>query len=110
MSDPQFAFPSTSELARQALEAFAPPPTPAILYRACSDAALSFKAKGVLLALATANNTDSFSIELLMSMSSDQRTAVTSAVKELEAAGYLRRERVRHDDGAFGGYAYRLLV
>lgn len=66
------------------------------------DERLSYRARGVLCALLAKPDgwrTDSTSIA---KAGREGREAVRTALRELEAAGYLTRRRVRRDDGTFG--------
>lgn len=58
---------------------------------AVEDAALSYKARGILIALLTMNPGEEISAERLAKLSTDGERAVKSGVKELEDAGYLVR-------------------
>ena len=47
-----------------------------------------------------------YTIRGLASICKDGVDSISSAIKELEAEGYLIRERVRHEDGSFGKTEY----
>lgn len=60
------------------------------------DYSLSFKAKGLLCQMLSLPDGWSFSIEGLAKLGSDGRDSVASTLKELERAGYFRREQNRN--------------
>lgn len=66
------------------------------------DYTLSFKAKGLLCQMLSLPDGWSFSIEGLAKLGSDGRDSVASTLKELERAGYFRREQNRNS-GKFQG-------
>ena len=67
---------------------------------------LSNKATGLLcLMLSLPDNWD-FTIEGLMSFKTDNRTAIRTALQELEKEGYLKRTRERNDKGVLEGTIY----
>lgn len=66
---------------------------------------LSLKAKGMLCLLLSLPDYWKFSVEGLVGCSTDGKSAVTSALNELEEAGYFRREQARNK-GNFGGAIY----
>ena len=66
---------------------------------------LSLKAKGMLCLLLSLPDYWKFSVEGLVGCSTDGKSAVTSALNELEEAGYFRREQSRNK-GNFGGAIY----
>lgn len=66
---------------------------------------LSFKAKGLLCQMLSLPDGWEFSVEGLTKLSTDGRSAVTSALNELQAAGYFYRKEVR-DSGKFYGVEY----
>ena len=49
-------------------------------------------------------------IEFIIGAFKDGKAAIKSKIKELEAAGYLIRERVKGDKGLFVGYNYELVL
>ena len=63
------------------------------------DASLSAKAKGVWVALASHKDGYKQTLEAISKTHSDGVTAVGSALRELEVAGYLTRTQTRDDDG-----------
>lgn len=69
------------------------------------DYSLSFKAKGLLCQMLSLPDGWSFSIEGLTRLASDGRDSVAKALKELETAGYFRREDVRNC-GKYQGIEY----
>ena len=66
---------------------------------------ISLKAKGLLCLLLSLPDNWNYSVNGLVSLSTDKYSAVTSGLKELENAGYFRREQV-YDNGKFAGYEY----
>lgn len=69
------------------------------------DNNISFKAKGLLCQMLSLPDGWSFSIEGLTRLATDGRDSVASTLKELEEAGYFRREQSR-SDGKFRGIEY----
>ena len=47
-----------------------------------------------------------YTVRGLASICKDGVDSISTAIKELEAEGYLIRERVRHEDGSFGKTEY----
>jgi hypothetical protein len=70
------------------------------------DAQLSFKAKGLFGYVSTHINGWQVTIADLVRLGPDGREAVRTALKELEAHGYLIRERLRRPDGTLGEIVY----
>lgn len=66
---------------------------------------LSYKAKGLLCQMLSLPDGWEFSIEGLSKLSTDGRSAVASALNELQEAGYFYRKEVR-DGGKFSGFEY----
>jgi DNA-binding MarR family transcriptional regulator len=66
------------------------------------DGDLSLKARGLLALLMSHKPGWSVSVNSLIDKSKEGRDAIKSAVAELEAQGYLRREQEREDGGKFG--------
>ena len=66
---------------------------------------LSLKAKGLLCQMLSLPDGWEFSVEGLARLSTDGRSAVSTALNELEEAGYFYRIEVR-DGGKFGGVEY----
>lgn len=74
------------------------------------DSALSYKGKGLLAAIASHRDDYELTIEQLIAESKDGKDSVSTALKELERVGYLRRlERRRKPDGTLGAYDYELV-
>jgi hypothetical protein len=63
------------------------------------DTTLSLRAKGLLSYLLSRLDNCTIIINNLIKQSPDGRTTIRSALKELEASGYLRRERVNDEKG-----------
>lgn len=72
------------------------------------DRTLSFKAKGLLCQLLSLPDTWKFTEKGLVALSTDGMSSVRSAIKELENAKYLHRERVRGTDGLLSGTIYHI--
>lgn len=72
---------------------------------AALDSDLSFKARGLLLAIVARGPRAKNSIVELMSVTQDGRDSVRTGIAELQAAGYLIREQERHD-GILDGVRY----
>ncbi|MFF0094574.1 hypothetical protein ACFYSF_32090 [Streptomyces canus] len=70
------------------------------------DAQLSFKAKGIFGYVSTHRNGWQVTIADLVRLGPDGREAVRTGLKELEAHGYLIRERLRRPDGTLGEIVY----
>lgn len=66
-----------------------------------NDERLSFKAKGMLAYLLSKPDNWRVSDRHLATIGPDGRAAVQAALKELETFGYLKRERIRSEDGTF---------
>ena len=69
---------------------------------------LSLKAKGLLSLMLSLPEDWDYTIRGLASICKDGVDSISSAIKELEAEGYLIRERVRHEDGSLGRMEYRI--
>lgn len=69
--------------------------------KAINDSRLSFRAKGVLVYILSKPDNWRVSERNLANDGPDGRSAVASALTELEQAGYLQRTRTRNDDGTF---------
>ena len=67
---------------------------------------LSLKAKGLLSLMLSLPEDWDYTIRGLTSICKDGADSISTAIKELEAEGYLIRERVRHEDGSFGKTEY----
>ena len=70
------------------------------------DTRLSFKAKGVFGLISTHRNGYGVTPEAIAAQSTDGVSAVKGALRELEAANYLKRTRVRRKDGTYGPSQY----
>lgn len=66
------------------------------------DRTLSLKAKGLLCQMLSLPDGWEFSVEGLTKLSTDGRSAVASALNELQKAGYFRRESVRNGNRIAG--------
>ena len=69
---------------------------------------LSYKAKGLLVEMLSMPDDWKFSTQDLIQRAKDGRDAVYSAIKELEDAGYLKREKATNEKGQFMGYDYNV--
>lgn len=65
------------------------------------DHRLSYKARGLLLAMLSYPDNWRFNISTLAGSSPDGRHAITTGLSELVDAGYLQRRRRRNSDGTF---------
>lgn len=72
------------------------------------DRALSLRAKGLLSLMLSLPDDWDYTIAGLVTLSKDGRDAVISAVRELEAAGYVRRSQRKDGKGRFSGYDYEV--
>ncbi len=72
------------------------------------DKRLSFKAKGLLSFMLSVSDSWKFTIKGLVSMAKDGTDSVASAVKELEATGYVVRSRSRNERGQMGEVEYTI--
>ncbi|WP_060903254.1 hypothetical protein [Streptomyces europaeiscabiei] len=70
------------------------------------DSQLSFKAKGIFGYVSTHTKGWQVTIADLVRLGPDGREAVRTGLKELEAHGYLIRERLRRPDGTLGEIVY----
>ncbi|MFF7550816.1 hypothetical protein ACFZCU_45495 [Streptomyces canus] len=70
------------------------------------DSQLSFKAKGIFGYVSTHANGWQVTIADLVRLGPDGRETVRTGLKELEAHGYLIRERLRRSDGTLGEIVY----
>lgn len=73
-----------------------------------NDKRLSFKAIGVYVQILQYRNTGSHKVYLksLSNYRSDKKTAVSSALKELETCGYISKEYIRNERGQMQGMKY----
>lgn len=69
---------------------------------------ISLKAKGMMLVLSSLPNGWNFTENGLTSILKESRDSVRTTLKELEKHGYLHRERVRDENGKYGGTDYHL--
>ena len=69
---------------------------------------LSFKSKGLLFFILTRSGKFSLSVEKLAKFSKDGKESLRSGLKELEAAGYLKRVQTYDESGQFSGYKYQI--
>lgn len=67
---------------------------------------LSLKVKGLLSLMLSLPEDWDYTIRGLASICKDGVDSISTALKELEAEGYLIRERVRHEDGSLGKTQY----
>lgn len=67
---------------------------------------LSLKAKGLLSLMLSLPDEWDYTIRGLASICKDGVDSISTALKELEAEGYLIRERIRHEDGSLGKMEY----
>nr|WP_152884560.1 hypothetical protein [Streptomyces adustus] len=74
-----------------------------VLFRASG---LSFKAKGIFGYVSTHRNGWQVTVTDLVRLGPDGREAVRTGLQELEAHGYLIRERLRRPDGTLGEIVY----
>ena len=72
------------------------------------DKSLGLTARGLLLTMLSMSDSFSFSIKGLASIVPDGETKVSSALKELERCGYLRRQRIFADNGRFLDVEYSI--
>lgn len=74
--------------------------------RHLNDRRLSYKAIGLLSKMLSLPDDWDFTVAGLVTLAKDGKESVTSAIKELEAAGYVRRTRLQDERGRFAGYDY----
>jgi hypothetical protein len=67
----------------------------------CNDPNLSWKAKGIFLYAFSRMDDWEFNTEDLVNRATDGKDSVSAGLRELEKAGYLRRSRIRNEDGTF---------
>lgn len=65
------------------------------------DASLSFRARGVLVWLLSKPDDWSASSDAICRQGTEGRDAIRNTLRELETAGYIRREKIRLADGTF---------
>lgn len=71
-----------------------------------SDDRLSWKAKGLLSYLLSKPDNWEIYVSDLLKRATDGRDSIYAGLKELEKAGYLRRNRKHNENGRFDGYEY----
>lgn len=76
------------------------------LYAVADDESLSWKAKGLHTYLLSRPDDWRFWVSEVRQHASDGKTSLQSGLRELEDAGYLKRERVRRENGTLGGYVW----
>jgi hypothetical protein len=69
---------------------------------------LSLKAKGLLSLMLSLPNDWNYSVSGLVTLSKDGKDSVMAGLAELEAFGYLHRERVTNSKGQFNGIEYNI--
>ena len=69
---------------------------------------MSLKAKGLLSLMLSLPDDWNYSVSGLVTLSKDGKDSVMSALAELEAFGYLTRERVVNSKGQFAGIEYNI--
>ena len=67
---------------------------------------LSLKAKGLLSLMLSLPDEWDYTVRGLANICKDGVDSISTAIKELEAEGYLIRERIRYEDGSFGKTEY----
>lgn len=70
------------------------------------DTRIGLKAKGLLALMLSFPPDWTYRQSHIQSLSTDGRDAVRTGIRELEAAGYITRERVRNDDGTLADTEY----
>jgi hypothetical protein len=70
------------------------------------DRNLTLKARGLLSQILSLPDDWDYTLRGLVSQNRDGLDAVRSAVRELEASGYIMRRRLRDEDGCFSGCEY----
>lgn len=73
-----------------------------------NDTSLSWKAKGIFLYLASRPDDWVFSMDHIRQQATDQMGALQTGIKELEKAGYLRRQRKFNGEGKISGWKWTL--
>lgn len=74
------------------------------------DKRLSMKAKGLLCYLCKCPEIVDVGLGTIVADMHDGEVAVKAAIKEAEAAGYLKVERKRREDGKLGTYSFTVRV
>lgn len=70
------------------------------------DTELSLKAKGLLSQMLSLPEGWDYTLAGLAAINKEGEDAISSAIKELEKAGYVRRQRTQDQDGKFAGIEY----
>ena len=70
------------------------------------DAKLSLKARGLMSTMLSLPDNWDYSVKGLEKICRDGRDSISSAISELESAGYLHRTQGHSSDGTFCGYDY----
>ena len=73
------------------------------------DKSLSLKAKGLLSLMLSLPEEWDYTTKGLAYICKDGVDSICTAVRELEGAGYIVRQRERHADGTLGGIEYTIL-
>lgn len=69
---------------------------------------ISLKAKGILALMLSLPDNWKFSIEGIASKCKESKECISNAIKELEAAGYVKRTMMHGDDGKITGMEYEI--
>ena len=72
------------------------------------DKALGLKAKGLLSVMLSLPEDWDYTIAGLCKICDTGKDAIRQAIRELEAAGYISRQRIRDEDGTLGGTQYTI--
>ncbi len=72
------------------------------------DKALGLKAKGLLSVMLSLPEDWDYTIAGLCKICDTGKDAIRKAIRELEAAGYISRQRIRDEDGTLGGTQYTI--
>ena len=70
------------------------------------DTQLSFKAKGVMILILSFPDSWNITVKGLTAFSKESRDAVITAIRELEAAGYIERRVIRDNNGCYRTVGY----
>lgn len=74
-----------------------------------NDPSISWKAKGILIYLASKPNDWNFFMTEIQKNATDGKDGLKSGIKELTESGYLIRTRSQKEDGTFFGYDWQLV-
>lgn len=77
-----------------------------VLNSMIKDKRMSFKARGLLVFMLSQPANWTTRVGWIEEQATEGREAIRSAIEELEALGYLRREKVKDDSGQFVSFAY----